>query len=263
VSGLLLQTLFRNPLAGPSILGISEGANLGVGVVVLLLGGTLGYAGVLVGAMVGSAGVLLVLVYYSERVRNYMTLLIVGLMVGYLSGSVLAVLTYRASPEAVRGMLLWGLGHFGGVSRSEVWLLGLLVGVGLLGSLGLMKPLNAVVLGESYASNLGIQMRYVRRSILLITGLLTGSVTAFCGPVSFIGLAVPHMTRMVFRTSNQQVLVPGVMLVGSGVGLLCNLLTEVLGGKGGVLPLNAVTPMVGVPVVIYITMRTFGGSKKD
>jgi iron complex transport system permease protein len=270
VSGLLLQTLFRNPLAGPSILGISDGANLGVAVVMILMGGSLrqatgwaigGYVAVVTAAFVGACLVLGVMIYFSSRIRNYVTLLILGIMMGYLASSLISILNYYAAADKVRSFVLWGMGHFAGVSAAQLPVFGGLVSLGLFCSLLMIKPLNALLLGESYAANLGIRVKRTRTEILLCTGILTASVTAFCGPVSFIGLAVPHITRLLFSTTNHKVLVPATLLMGSCTALACNLMTHVPGDSDLVLPLNAVTPFVGAPVVIYITMCTFGRAK--
>ncbi len=261
VSGLMLQTAFRNPLAGPSILGITSGGSLGVAFVMLLFGGSIsaagfswgGYVAVLVGAFAGSVLIMALLLLFSVWLKSDLMLLITGIMVGYLTSSVITLLNYLSSAEGVQGYTMWGMGNFNGVSMSQLPLFGVLVAVGLLLGLLMVKPLNVILLGENYAKNLGVNMQKVRNLLLLATGLLTSVVTAFCGPVAFIGLAVPHIVRMIFRTSNHAVIIPGCILTGAAVGLLCNLLCVL--PKDIVLPLNGVTPLIGVPVILYVIFK--------
>lgn len=258
VSGLLLQTLFRNPLAGPSILGISDGANLGVALVMLCTGGSVasfgGYAGVVGAAMIGAMSILGVMLSFSRKVRSNTMLLIIGIMVGYLVSSIISILNYYASADKVRQFVMWGMGDFSMVSLERLPFFCGVALVGLLLAVLSVKPLNALLLGENYASNLGINVRSARMGLLLCTGLMTAVVTAFCGPISFIGLAVPHIARMLVRTSDHRVLVPATILTGGCIALACNLLT-VVPGSGNLLPLNAVTPIFGAPVIIYIIMK--------
>ena len=270
VSGLLLQTLFRNPLAGPSILGISDGANLGVAAIMLYFGGSLsmvtdlpisGYLAVIMAAFSGAACILGLIIYFSAKVKNNVMLLIIGIMIGYLASSLISVLNYYASTDKVHAFVMWGLGNFSGVSlqqlRSALPELPhriLHTCIGLLLAILLIKPLNALLLGEMYAANLGIKIRRTRILILLCTGLLTATTTAFCGPISFIGLAVPHVARLMLGSSNHKMLVPVTLLTGSCIALLCNLLM-VLPGTHNILPLNAVTPMLGAPVIIYVIVN--------
>ena len=259
VSGLLLQTLFRNPLAGPSILGISDGANLGVAAVLLYFGGSLsqvtdwpisGYAAIILAAFVGASLILSLIIYFSAKVKNNVMLLIIGIMIGYLTSSLISILNYYASTDKVHAFVMWGLGNFSGVSLEQLPFFSICTISGLLLSLLLVKPLNALLLGERYAANLGIRVKRARLFILICTGLLTATTTAFCGPVSFIGLAVPHMARLLLGSSNHTLLVPVTMLTGACVALLCNILM-VIPGSNQILPLNAVTPMLGAPVIIY------------
>ena len=263
VSGLLLQTLFRNPLAGPSILGISDGANLGVAAVLLYFGGSLsqvtdwpisGYAAIILAAFVGASLILSLIIYFSAKVKNNVMLLIIGIMIGYLSGSLISSLNYDASTDKVHAFVMWGLGNFSGVSLEHLPFFSICTISGLLLSLLLVKPLNALLLGERYAANLGIRVKRARLFILICTGLLTATTTAFCGPVSFIGLAVPHMARLLLGSSNHTLLVPVTMLTGACVALLCNILM-VIPGSNQILPLNAVTPMLGAPVIIYVIIN--------
>jgi iron complex transport system permease protein len=263
VSGLLLQTLFRNPLAGPSILGISDGANLGVAVVMLALGGSLGkltdlplngYPAVIVSAFMGACAVLGIILYFSSKVGSNVMLLITGIMIGYLASSVISILNFYATADRVYGYVAWGLGSFGGVSMGQLPLFALCALLGLFLSLLLIKPLNALLLGEAYASNLGVNVRRTRMYILLCTGFLTAITTAFCGPVAFIGLAVPHIARLLLGSSNHKMLLPVTLLSGSCIALLCNMLM-VVRGMNIVMPLNAVTPLIGAPVIIYVIVN--------
>lgn len=261
VSGLMLQTAFRNPLAGPSILGITSGSSLGVAFVILFLGGSVsaggyswgGYAAVLIGSFVGSVVVMGLLLLFSVWLRNDLMLLIAGIMTGYLTSSVITLLNYLSTAEGVHGYAMWGMGNFNGVALGQLPLFASVIAVGLLLSILMVKPLNVVLLGENYARNLGVRMQGIRNMLLVTTGLLTSVVTAFCGPVSFIGLAVPHIVRMIFKVSDHRVIIPGCILAGGVVGLLCNLLC-ILPGKI-VLPLNGVTPLIGVPVIMYVIFK--------
>lgn len=255
--GLMMQTLFRNPLAGPSILGISTGANLGVGVLLLALNGSMiagtvvGYAASVLAAFVGATAVLLIILALSSKIKNTAMLLIVGIMIGYIASSIISILNFYASKENIQIFVLWGLGDFSNVTWDEMPAFAVASIVGLMVALLQIKPLNALLLGESYASNLGVNVKTARYAILMGTGLLTAAVTAFCGPIAFIGLAVPHVARMLLATSNHKTLLPATILLGSAVALLCNLLTT-LPGEGGIVPINAVTSMLGAPVVIYV-----------
>jgi iron complex transport system permease protein len=255
VCGLMLQTLFRNPLAGPSILGISNGADLGVAVVILYSGGITGSGfSTLLAAFTGAMLMLVLIVYFSGRVKSNVLLLIIGMMAGYLASSVISILNSYASSENIRFYVLWGMGSFSGVSVRQLPLYCISVSLGLLASILLIKPLNVLLLGERYASSLGVSVRRTRILILICTGLLTAVVTAFCGPVSFIGLAVPHVARMLLGTSNQRLLLPATLLSGSAVALLCNLITLFPFGNS-LLPLNAVTPLLGAPIIIHVIMN--------
>ena len=266
VSGLMLQTAFRNPLADPSIFGISSGAGLGAAFVMLLFGGTMtagqvsfsGYAAVFFGAFLGAMAVMAVVFAFSLLVRNSAMLLIVGIMMGYIASSAISLLNFFATEEGVKSYLVWGLGSFGGVSMRQLPLFTTVTILSLLSSLLLIKPLNIIQLGRSYAENLGIRTHVVRNCLLVITGILTAVVTSFCGPVSFIGLAVPHLSRMMIRTSHHGILMPVTMLTGSVVALFCNLISA-LPSSAGLIPLNAITPVLGAPVVIFVIMRKMRG----
>ena len=246
VSGLMLQTVFSNPLAGPSVLGIDSGASLGVALVMLSLGGTVGgglaltgYLAVVAGAFAGAASILGIIIFFSTLVRSNVMLLIIGIMVGYLTSSLISLLNFFATDEGIRSYVLLGMGDFSSVSLGQLPVFCSMLGIGLLLAALLVKPLNALLLGERYAENLGVRVKRVRLLLLVSTGLLTAVVTAFCGPISFIGLAVPHLARL---------------MTGSAVALACNLVSTLPGGSG-VLPLSAITPVVGAPVIIYVIVN--------
>lgn len=261
VSGLLLQTAFHNPLAGPSILGITTGANLGVALVMLGLGGTIagssfaisGYLAVVLGAFVGSLLIMGILLVLSTILKNNLMLLITGILISYLASSAIALLNLSATKEGLHGFTLWGMGDFGGVSLSQLPFFCIVTLVGIVLSVCLIKPLNALQLGENYAGNLGVNLTRTRNVLLLTTGILTAITTAFCGPVSFIGLAVPHMARLLTKSDNHQILLPATLLSGAIVALLCNLLCTL--PESSVIPLNAVTPLIGAPVILYIILK--------
>lgn len=262
VSGLMLQTAFRNPLAGPSIFGINSGASLGVALVMLLLGGSItagsfslsGFAAILFAAFVGAMVVMALILFFSTLVKNNVMLLIIGIMIGYLATSAISLLNFFATDAGVQSYMVWGLGNFGGVTINQLPVFVIVSILGLLASVALIKPLNALLLGEQYAENLGINTRRVRFYLLLVTGILTAITTAFCGPVAFIGLAVPHIARMVIGTENHRQLLPSTILMGGIVALVCNIIS-VLPGDAGIIPLNAVTPLIGAPVIIYVIMH--------
>lgn len=268
VCGLLLQTAFKNPLAGPDILGINSGASLGVALVMLLLGGNVsagafslsGFLSVLAGAFVGAMAVMALVLFFSTIIKSSVMLLITGIMIGYMASSAISLLNFFATAEGVQSYLVWGMGNFGGVSMQQMPGFAAVVLLGLAGALLLIKPLNALLLGERYAENLGVNIRRVRNWLLLVTGLLSAITTAFCGPVAFIGLAVPHVARMVLGTANHRSLLPLTILCGGVVALLCNLLC-VLPSEWGIIPLNAVTPIVGAPVIIYVIVRQRKGQQ--
>ena len=262
VCGLMLQTAFRNPLAGPDVFGISSGAGLGVAIVMLFLGGSVsttlftvsGFLAILTSAFIGAIVVTMIILFLSTMVKNSVLLLIVGLMVGYVSSSAVALLNFFASEEGVKSYMVWGMGNFGGVSMSHMLLFALLCLVGIIASIFLIKPLNIMLLGTQYAESLGINIRQIRNLLLVTVGLLTAVTTAFCGPVSFLGLAIPHMTRLLLHTENHQILLPCTILCGAVIALLCNLICY-LPGDGGIIPLNAVTPLLGAPIIIYVIVK--------
>lgn len=261
VSGLMLQTVFRNPLAGPGLFGINSGASLGVAVVMLLMGGSVGIGSVTLtgffaiffAAFLGAMLVLLIILAAASVVRNNVMLLIVGIMVGYLASSAISLFNFFATEEGVQSYMVWGLGNFGGVSNNQLPLLLSVSVVGLGISLLFIKPLNALLLGEQYAENLGFKVIRLRNGLLLVTGILTAITTAFCGPVAFIGLIVPHITRLFLGTDNHRPVLPLTMLTGSCIALLCNLICTLPGDKA--IPLNAITPLIGAPVIVYVIAR--------
>ena len=262
VCGLMLQTAFRNPLAGPDVFGISSGAGLGVAIVMLFLGGSVsttlftvsGFLAILTSAFIGAIVVTMIILFLSTMVKNSVLLLIVGLMVGYVSSSAVALLNFFASEEGVKSYMVWGMGNFGGISMDHMLLFALLCLVGIIASIFLIKPLNIMLLGTQYAESLGINIRQIRNLLLVTVGLLTAVTTAFCGPVSFLGLAIPHMTRLLLHTENHQILLPYTILCGAVIALLCNLICY-LPGDGGIIPLNAVTPLIGAPIIIYVIVK--------
>lgn len=264
-AGLMLQTLFNNPLAGPEVFGINSGAGLGVAIVMLLLNGTLvsgglsfgGYAAILSGAFIGALAVIAILLLLSMWLRNNIYLLIAGLAVSYLTSSVITLLNYFSTAEGVHSYLIWGMGSFGGVSTAQLPFFATLLIVTLTASLLMVKPLNALLLGDAYAANLGVKTKSARGVLLALTGILTAGVTAFCGPIAFIGLAVPHIARLFLSTNNHIFLLPATILWGGGTALLCNLMCQ-LPGSSGLLPLGAVTPIIGAPVILYVVIKRRG-----
>lgn len=259
VSGLMLQTAFNNPLAGPDILGINSGAGLGAAIVLLLFGGLVpsgslflgGSLALVVAAFVGALLVTTLILIFAARLRSHAMLLIIGMMVGYVVSSSVSLLNFFSTAEGVQSYMMWGMGNFGGVSRHSLPLFTVLVVGGLAIAVSLVKPLNVLLLGERYARNLGVNVRRTRLLLLLSTGLLVAVTTAYCGPINFIGLAVPHMARLLLRTDNHRVLMPTTMLCGGLIALLCNLIST-LPGDNGLLPLNAITPFIGAPIIIYV-----------
>lgn len=260
VAGLMMQTVFRNPLAGPDVFGINGGAGLGVAVVMLVAGGEVavgmmgvgGSMAVLLAAFGGAMVVMGIILFCSTLVRSGLMLLVVGIMVGYLSSSCITLINYGATEHGLRSFVVWGMGSFEGTMPSLLPLFMGLTLVLLVLSLLLIKPLNLLALGDNYARNLGLNIKASRNAILTLTGALTAVVTAYCGPIAFIGLAVPHMARLMCSTDNQQQLMPVTMLVGGMVALACHLLCF---APGQMLPLNAVTPLFGAPVIIYVILK--------
>ena len=259
VSGLQMQTVFRNPLAGPSVLGISNGSALGVAFVVLLSGqlggvalsrlGYLGDAAMSVAAIVGALAVMMLILWVSQKVKGNVTLLIIGVMIGYLANAIIGVLKFLSPEEDVKAFVVWGLGSFSRVSGDEMVLFVVLMCILLPLAYLLVKPMNLLLLGDRYAANLGLNIRRIVSS-----GVLVAIVTAYCGPIMFIGLAVPHLARALFRTSDHRILMPATMLCGASLALVCNLIARMPGFEGA-LPVNSVTALVGAPVIAAVLFR--------
>ena len=264
VSGLQMQTVFRNPLAGPSVLGISNGSALGVAFVVLLSGriggvalsrlGYLGDAAISVAAVIGSLAVLMLIVWISQKVKGNVTLLIIGVMIGYLANAIIGVLKFLSPEEDVKSFVVWGLGSFSRVSGDEMILFVVLMCILLPLACLLVKSMNLLLLGDRYAANLGLNIRRSRLLVIMSSGVLVAIVTAYCGPIMFIGLAVPHLARAIFRTSDHRVLMPATMLCGAALALVCNLIARMPGFEGA-LPVNSVTALVGAPVIAMLLFR--------
>ncbi|WP_420415674.1 iron chelate uptake ABC transporter family permease subunit [Marinovum algicola] len=262
LSGLLMQTLFRNPLAGPFVLGISSGASLGAAL--LLMGTSLiaGFAAmpflndisVVIAASLGSFLVLLVVLLVANRIKDTMALLIIGLMFGSITAAIVSVLAYFTSAENLQRFVFWSFGSVGNLSSQQVTLLGAIVGLGTLLAVFSIKRLNAFLLGENYAQSLGVSLKRSRLTIIIATGILAGGVTAFAGPIAFVGLAVPHLTRQIFDTMEHRILIPAVFLYGAILMLLCDVLAQ-LPNSANILPINAITSLVGAPVVIWLLVR--------
>jgi len=264
VSGLQMQTLFRNPLASPSILGISAGAGLGVALVMLSAGSVttiyaiseLGISGtwlLLLAGSLGAAAIMLLILGISVRIRDNVIMLVIGVMIGNITLSIISIWQYFSSPEQVKDYLIWTFGSLGGVTGSQLSLLGIVVAVGLLIAFASSKVLDTLLLGEQYARSMGLTVNNARLLIIGSTSLLAGSVTAFCGPISFIGIAVPHLARSLFNTSDHRVLIPACCLMGTSLMLICDIVSQ-LPGSNSVLPINVITALVGSPVVIWIIM---------
>ncbi len=260
--GLLMQTLFRNPLAGPFVLGISSGASLGAAL--LIMGGSLFASFSLTGffsdialaiaSSLGSFVVLLVVLAMATRVKDTMALLIIGLMFGSISAAVVSVLSYFTDAEKLQQYIFWAFGSVGNLSWAQVLLLLLFIGVGTLISVGAIKPLNSLLLGENYAQSLGVPVKRIRFALIIATGIMAGAITAFSGPIAFVGLAVPHLTRQLFNTTEHKIQVPAVLILGAIILLFCDTIAQ-LPLSSYVLPLNAITTMVGAPMVIWLLVR--------
>lgn len=254
VSGLLMQTYFRNPLAGPYELGIQAGASLGVAVSLLAIGSWAGEWGHVASAGLGAGAALFVMLWTAQRLSGTATLLILGVLLGYVVGAVVNVLVYFSPPEQVRLFSVWGMGSFSGVTRAQLgWVSGG-VSIGLLMAYLFAKPLNALLLGGHYAQSLGVNWRKTQWGVMGATALMAGMITAYCGPVAFVGIAVPHVSRMFFRTGDHRVLVPASALVGAAMTMLATLGTQ-LPPQGMTVPLNAVLALLGAPVIIWVLVR--------
>jgi iron complex transport system permease protein len=262
ISGLLMQTLFRNPLAGPYVLGLSSGSSLGVAFVILgasllppfLSTILLSSYGVVLASTIGSSIVLLAVLAVSHRLRDTMAILIVGLMFGSFTSAIVGVLAYFSSAEQLQKFTFWSMGNLGSLSWSSIIILAVCVAIGLLLSVFSIKSLNALLLGENYARSLGLNFKKTRLIIIIATSILAGSITAFAGPIAFIGLAVPHIAKLVFQTSNHSVLFWSSLLLGASIMLFCDVISEIPGLEI-TLPINAVTSIIGAPVVIWLLVR--------
>ena len=264
VSGLQMQTVFRNPLAGPSVLGISSGASLGVAFVVLLSGsiggialsrlGFMGEIALTMAAIIGALSIMALIVYVSQKVHGNVTLLIIGVMIGYVANAVIGVLKFFSVEEDIRAYVIWGLGSFARVSGNQIMVFVCIMAVLLPLSFLLIKTLNLLLLGDAYARNLGLNIKRARLLVITCSGILVAIVTAYCGPITFLGLAVPHLCRGIFRTSDHRTLMPASLLAGAALALLCNLIARMPGFEGA-LPVNSVTALVGAPVVVSVLFK--------
>ena len=264
VSGLQMQTVFRNPLAGPSVLGISSGASLGVAFVVLLSGsiggialsrlGFMGEIALTMAAIIGALSIMALIVYVSQKVHGNVTLLIIGVMIGYVANAVIGVLKFFSVEEDIRAYVIWGLGSFARVSGNQMMVFVCIMAVLLPLSFLLIKTLNLLLLGDSYARNLGLNIKRARLQVIACSGVLVAIVTAYCGPITFLGLAVPHLCIGIFRTSDHRILMPASLLAGAALALLCNLIARMPGFEGA-LPVNSVTALVGAPVVVSVLFK--------
>jgi iron complex transport system permease protein len=262
ISGLLMQTLFRNPLAGPFVLGISSGASLGVALVILgsgLFGGLFATVliskwSIVIASSLGSFLVLLAVLAVSSKVRDTMAILIIGLMFGSITAAVVSVLSYFSSAEQLQQYIFWGFGSLSNLSWSELLIFFIIYLIGIALSIASIKGLNSLLLGDNYAKSLGLNLKQSRFILILATSLIAGTITAFAGPIAFIGLAIPHLTRQIFKSSNHKVLIPAVFLFGAIVMLICDSIAQ-LPGSDYTLPINAITALVGAPVVIWLLVR--------
>ncbi|PID94712.1 MAG: iron ABC transporter [Bacteroidales bacterium] len=269
ISGLQMQTVFRNPLAGPSELGVSSGASLGVATIILLSGniggaalsrmGFVGEVAITVSAIIGAMSVMSLILFIAQRVRGNVVLLILGVMIGYIATAIIGVLKFFSNDEDVRSYVIWGLGSFSKVSGDQVYLFAIIMAILIPLSFLLIKSLNLMLLGDNYARNLGLNIRRTRLIVIGCSCVLTAIITAYCGPIIFLGLAVPHLCRTIFSTSNHTILVPAATLMGAALALLCNLIARMPGFEGA-LPINSVTALIGAPIVISVL---FGKRKNE
>ena len=262
ISGLLMQTLFRNPLAGPYVLGLSSGSSLGVAMVILGAGMVPAFAaefllssyGIILASCLGSFFVLIMVLIVSRKLRDTMTILIVGMMFSSFTSAIVGVLTYFTSAEQLQKYTFWSMGSIGNVSWQNILILAIAVIIGLLLSLVSLKPLDALLLGENYARSLGLNISKTRYIIIIATSILAGSITAFAGPIAFIGLAVPHLAKLLFQTSNHKILFWSTLLIGAIIMLFCDMVSQ-LPGFDFTLPINAITSIIGAPIVIWLLIR--------
>lgn len=262
VAGLLMQTLFRNPLAGPFVLGVSSGASLGVAL--YIMGGsffisTIGLAsisnvGIILSAVIGALAAMFLVIIAGAKLKNNLTLLIVGIMFGSLTSAVVSILQYFSTAENIQRFVVWTMGSLSAVSMSEIAYIAPLIIITLIVCVTLQKPLNTILLGENYAKSLGTNIDKIRMTLLVITGILAGVITAYTGPIAFIGIAIPHLSRNLFKTSNHSILIPSVILIGSIFMLICDIFSQ-LPGNSSTLPINSVSAIFGAPIVIWIIMK--------
>jgi len=257
VVGLLMQTLFRNPMAGPSVLGISSGAGLGVALLVMGTG-LLGRQtfdllnlnlSLLIAAILGAFLVLLIILALSAKIKNTLSILIIGLMLGALTTAIVGILAFFSNAEQLQQYMFWGFGSLGHLTNKELWIFSSIIFVGFIAIIPMIKPLNSLLLGENYAQNMGVNIKALKKYILVVAGVLTGVITAFVGPIAFIGLAVPHIARLVFNTSNHKILLPAVVLIGASTLLICDSISQ-LPFSEQIIPINAITSLFGAPIVI-------------
>ena len=262
IAGLLMQTLFKNPLAGPFVLGISSGASLGVAILILgagIFGGvlttiSLSSWGLAIASSIGAALVLFAVLITANKVRNTMSILIIGLMFGTVTSAIISVFTFFSNADKIQQFVFWGFGSLGNLSWNEILVFFTIYLIAIINLIGIIKPLNSLLIGENYAKSLGINIKKNRNIILLITSLLTGVITAFAGPIAFIGLAVPHITKLVFKTSDHKILLPAVTILGAIILLVCDIVAQ-LPTSEFTLPINAVTSLIGAPVLIWLLVR--------
>lgn len=264
VAGLQMQTIFHNPLAGPSVLGVSSAASLGVALVLLLSGaiggstlsrfGIIGNTAITIAAITGALSVMMVIVWLSRKVQGNATLLISGVLIGYIATAIIGVLKAYSSEEDIHAYVIWGLGSFSRVSGGQISVFIGITALLLPLSMLLAKPLNMLLMGDLYALNLGLNVKRARMWIIISAGILTAVVTAYCGPIMFIGLAVPHIARGLFRTSDHRILLPATLLCGMGLALFCNLISK-MPGANGVIPINSVTALIGAPIALYVLLK--------
>jgi len=262
VAGLLMQTLFRNPLAGPFVLGVSSGASLGVAL--YIMGGSflmssmaissISNTGIIISAVLGALAVMFLVITAGLKLKNNLTLLIVGIMFGSLTSAVVSILQYFSTAENVQRFVVWTMGSLSAVSMEDIAYIAPLIIIALIACIALQKPLNTLLLGENYAKSLGTDITKIRLFLIVITGILAGIITAYTGPIAFIGIAIPHLARNLFKTSNHSVLIPSVILIGSVFMLACDIISQ-MPGNSSTLPINSVSAIFGAPVVIWIIMK--------
>lgn len=267
VSGLQMQTIFRNPLADPYILGVSSGASLGVAIFLMSVSAFslslpifFANIGLASAAFIGASLTLILVLFVSLRIRDIMTVLIFGIMFSGVAAAIVGLLQYFSSSSALKTFVIWTLGNLGSASFSEIGIMTLLIFVGLTIAISLAKKLNVLLLGDSYAQTLGVNVKYTRALVFFSTSLLTGAVVAFCGPIGFVGIAVPHITRMLFRTADHRILIPACVILGANIMLFCDIISQ-LPGHSMVLPINIIVALIGIPVIIWILLsnkKTFG-----